>query len=619
VISPDTIERIRERVRLSEIVGKSVRLERRGRSLLGLCPFHKEKSPSFHVHDDRGFFHCFGCQASGDVFKFIMETEGLSFHEAATSLGEKVGISVELDMSSDEQKQRQARRKREQELYHINEAAAAFFERMLLEHPSSRHARAELEARGLKDDEATRAALKAFRIGYAPSGWDELGTELARLGLRLQNAESVGLLVPRSQGSGYYDRFRHRLMFAILDVQGRIVGFSGRALAGLDVGKSATPPAKYVNSPETPIYKKRDTVFGLYQSRQALRDNAPCVVVEGNFDVVSLHARGVVRAVAPLGTAFTVEQARQIRRFTSEVIFLFDADTAGKNAVKKARDPCQAADLRARVGTLPEGKDPDDFSRAQGREGVELVLTRARGMLDYLVADVLEGSVAADDSAAWAAKIREVGELIRAEQDPTVRALAEQQVVQLAARMGIADRARFGELERAVRRVTHDPERSPNVQGAARVKPAAAQTRGTQRLVEQVLGAFLDFPELLDGPELEPFEGAFSGDLALSVAVLRRLLEERGRSTNFHETLAKIPEPLRPFVSARLAAPEHEDLTLARRQLMQNLKKILGLEHSKMAQETTREIERARLEGDLAQEMELLRDLERRARMRQGI
>src|SRR4051812_21526952 len=295
MIGQETIDRVRRETKLVELVGETVKLQRRGRSFTGLCPFHKEKTPSFHVNAERGFYHCFGCHASGDAFKFVQETEGLDFVEAVRSLAERAGIDVIENETDAERKQQAEAKQRQKELYDLNDRAAEYFERMLREHPLSEAARAELARRGLVPTSPTDEmadALQAFRIGYAPYGWDGLARFLRESGLSAKAAETVGLLAPRKNGPGHYDRFRHRLMFAVIDVQGHVVAFSGRALdeptaddlraAGVESmgsGGSGEAPAKYVNSPESPVYRKREAVFGLYQSRQALRGGDPCLVV----------------------------------------------------------------------------------------------------------------------------------------------------------------------------------------------------------------------------------------------------------------------------------------------------------------------------------------------------
>lgn len=625
MIAPETIDRIREQANLAAVIGESVKLERRGRSLLGLCPFHKEKSPSFHVNEDRGFYHCFGCKSSGDVFKFVQETEGLSFIEAVRSLGERMGIEVENDLSSEEQKQRAAEKRREQALFDVTSTAAAFFESMLSSHQHARFAHEELAKRELPMNGPAADVLRSFRVGYAPESWEELSQHLRKAGHDLRAAEAVGLIGARRQGQGFYDRFRHRLMFGVVDMHGRVVAFSGRALPPVRSGEEEAP-AKYYNSPESPIYKKRATVFGLYQARQALRSGKPCVVVEGNFDVVSLHAKGFTEAVAPLGTAFTVEQGKLIRRFTSDVTLLFDGDNAGRKAAAASREPARESGLRARVARLPDGMDPDDFSRSRGAEGLKGLLGAARGMLDHLIEEVLDEGFVTADAVGRAEKIKQVIDLLKSEDDPNVRAMAEQHADKLAGRLGVADAHTFRALRDNIKRELSEPE--PFYPEPAYIDGEYEEEAVSPKdpLAESILGALLDFPELLDTEELLAYSAHMEGDTAAAVACLRASEASAenadGQSSSMsldHRMVSRLPEGLRAFATQRLAAPVHEEIDLARVELFANLDKLRNVELTKLRSSALSSMERARQEGDFDQELALLKEQELRARRRRGL
>jgi DNA primase len=628
MIGQETIDRVRRETKIVELVGETVKLQRRGRSFTGLCPFHKEKTPSFHVNAERGFYHCFGCHASGDAFKFVQETEGLDFVEAVRSLAERAGIDV-IENESDAERQQQAEAKRrQQELYDLNDRAAEYFERMLHEHPLREHAHAELARRGLTPTSPTDEladALQSFRIGYAPYGWDGLVRFLKESGLSARAAETVGLLAPRKTGSGHYDRFRHRLMFAVIDVNGRVVAFSGRALdepsaaelraAGVEPlgsGGSGEAPAKYVNSPESPVYRKREAVFGLYQSRQALRSGASCLVVEGNFDVVSLHARGIRSVVAPLGTAFTLEQAKQIRRFTTDVVLMFDGDSAGKRATNASREPCQQAELTAKVATLPLGKDPDDFVRERGAEGVQQLLKHARGILEYLIDLALAEDLLSEGAEARAKSVQFVTKLISAEKDPTLRELAETYADGLVASRLKIDQDN-AEQVRTLKTLARAIQARPGT-GPARLPPgtpAPHRARSRDRRQElglEVLGALFDFPELAEDAASEAAAAVVDGDVALAFAALRQAIRG-GRLENPEDVLAKLPPPIHPFALKRLAAPTHERLEDARVELVDNVKKLQALELKREKSEVTEELEVAQRVGDSKQEDALLLQL----------
>ncbi len=630
MIAPETIDRIRDQADLVEIVGQSVKLERKGRNWLGLCPFHKEKSPSFNVNEERGFYHCFGCKASGDVFRFVQETEGLSFIEAVRSLAEKLGIEISDDLSSDERRQRDNEKRRELALYEVNLAAAVFFEERLEHDPNAKYALRELSNRGLPwtvdgKPGPAREILRSFRIGYAPEGWDGLAQHLTRIGHDPRAAEAVGLLVPRRGGPGYYDRFRHRLMFAVIDLHGRIVAFSGRALPQVRPNPEE-PPAKYLNSPESPIYKKRATVFGLYQARSALRSGKGAALVEGNFDVVSLHAAGFTQAVAPLGTAFTEEQGKLIRRFTQNVTLLFDGDAAGRKATMASRGPAKDAGLVVNVARLPLGSDPDDFLRSKGAENLTRLLSSATGMLDYLIAEVLDESFNAADALGRATKLKQVTDLLASEEDPNVRALAEQHADRLAGRLGVADAHTFRALKATITRSLQ----APVTRGQGKGNPAASsKTDQPARVISFALGALLDFPELLHHAEVQSQLSMLVGDLAAAVAALvsevdgnREAVGTPGFSWNPEATeryVARVPASLKDFARTRIFAPQHADIDVARVELFANFDKLRRMELTKQSSGMINEIERAQKEGDFDQELELLKEQASRARKRHGL
>lgn len=620
MIAQETIDKIRDLANIGDIIGESVRLERKGRSLTGLCPFHKEKSPSFNVNEERGFYHCFGCKASGDVFKFVQETEGLSFLEAVRALGEKLGVEIEDDLSRDERKRRDAEKRQEQALFDVNASAAQFFEDMLRQHERAGIAHHELTRRGLPYDGPFHGVLKGFRIGYAPDNWDALANFLKRSGHDLRAAESVGLIAPRKQGQGYYDRFRHRLMFAVIDLHGRVVAFSGRSLPQRNPSEEE-PPAKYINSPESPIYKKRSTVFGLYQARSALRAKNQCVVVEGNFDVVSLHAQGFSQAVAPLGTAFTLEQGKLIRRFTSEVILLFDADQAGRKATVASREPAKEAGLSIKVARLPEGSDPDDFARTRGAEGLTNLLDASQGMLDYMISLVLDEKFATADAEGQARRIQKVVDLLKAEEDPNVAALAERHADRLAGRLGLSDGHTFRALKNSIRRSLQAERRAPWDEGAPAPRPDPSTER-TQGIGRAIVGALLDFPELLESEELIAYSAHMEGDAAAAVATLKLLAIQKGgifSGMALQEALPRLPDRLQSFAAQRLSAPKHLDIDSARVELFANLDKLHQMELTRLSSSALSELERARQEGDYDQELELLRMQEERARRRRGL
>jgi DNA primase len=623
VIGQDTLDRIRRETDLVALIGESLKLTKRGRSFVGLCPFHKEKSPSFHVNPERGFYHCFGCHESGDALKFVQKLEGLDFIEAVRRLAERTGIEIIDNVSDAERRQQAEARRRSEELFEVSAVAAAYFERMLREHPLAPLAREELARRSLVPAEPTDSiadALQAFRVGYAPYGWDGLSKHLRDSQSSLQAAQKVGLVLERKSGSGYYDRFRHRLMFAVMDSKGRVVAFSGRVLdeppraelsaLGLEApSESADKPAKYINSPESTIYRKREALFGIHQARQAIRDADRAIVVEGNFDVVSLHARGQKNVVAPLGTAFTPEQATQIKRLTPQIVLLFDGDAAGRRAVRAAREVCQRVGLTAKVATLPEGIDPDELVRTQGRPGLERVLGSARPLLEYLIAGVLDSTFQKDDARGQAGRVKEVIDLLASEEDPTVRLLAERHADTLAAALGISDARTFEGLRAALRRgLQAKPEAGPSL-------PVASRARSRDRRTEiglEILGAFFDFPELAE-EQGDEIASLLEGDSAAAYAALRQNWNaEAGRDAE--DLLAKLPASIHAFARARLAAPKHQKPEDARTELSGNVRQLKALVLSRETKAVAEELGRGA--RDFEQETRMLGALFQKARER---
>jgi len=640
VISQETIEAVRHQVSIVSVIGDRVRLERRGQSHVGLCPFHKEKSPSFHVNAERGFFYCFGCQAGGNVISFVQQLDGLTFPEAVRELAERAGISVVETGSLDERKRETEERRRREELFAAVSIAAEYFERCLEQHPLAPYALAELARRQL---EPTRGplvaeALRSFRVGYAPYGWDGLTRHLRQLNFNLRAAETVGLIGERKSGDGHYDRFRHRLMFAVVDLQGKVIAFSGRALEepsaedlrqanippARPVGSAPSePPAKYYNSPESPIYRKRDVAFGLFQARQGIREQDRCVVVEGNFDVLSLHAQGVRHVVAPLGTAFTLEQARQIARYTRQVTFLFDGDAAGQRATLAAREPCQKEGLLPRVARPPKGIDPDELVREGGKVAIERVLQGSRALLEHLIDVALESGFATDDAAARAGKIREVKALIDAEEDPVVRDMARRYADDINGRLGILG-ADDGRSMRTLQSAVGGPgARSPESPGVSAAPPERARSESrVDGIRYQILGAALEYPDLLRAPEIVALLEAADGDLALGLATLRALYAESGGAPLASDParfIAEFPEVLRPQVSMRLAAPELSNREAAQEVLTENLQKLARLHGRRERASVVEELRRASASGDVDAQTDLLQRQMARAKARHGL
>jgi DNA primase len=666
MISPETIALVKERTDIVSLIGETVRLVRRGRSFTGLCPFHKEKSPSFHVNPERGFFHCFGCKESGGAVDFVMKIEGRTFPEAVRLLAERTGIEIAETQNDDERKEANAARRAKDDLYAVNALAATFFERSLrgAPHALASYARDELARRGLalpdQDDAVGEAAripdtLQAFRIGYAPWGWDGLATFFRQQGISPLAGEKVGLLVPRSSGSGHYDRFRHRLMFAVIDVMGRVIAFSGRALAdpmpaeiaslGLSGPTAAPdgPPAKYINSPESPIYTKGEHLFGLHQARQAIRTEGEAILVEGNFDVVALHARGINNVVAPLGTAFTPAQARLLKRFAPNVTLLFDGDAAGKKATRAARAPCREGGLSAKVGSLPDGIDPDDFVRKNGKEGLERLLKSAREIREYM----MEALLGDDDFGGASAseqldRVRAVGKLLGEEDDATLRQMLKMYADRLSQKLVVRGQAlpSLRELEQALERSLSSPNKQ-QVRPPSQVALPHDQARSRsqyEEIAQAIVGALLDFPELLDDPEAAEAATILDGDSALALGALRQAQTAQAERANAgplgseHDGsamsnkgiyadvfLAQIPRSIQAFAVGRLASPLFDLVGDARFELLGNARKLRRLSLSRENAAGMDRLNRVQAQGDVDSENALMLEAVRRAQERERL
>ena len=355
---PDkTIQRIREQVDIVELIGTHVGLKRSGKQFKGLCPFHDEKTPSFYVDPVRGSFKCFGCGAWGDAFDFIQRVEGVSFIAALRSLGARVGVALPDQSPGDVRRAEQ--RERERELaYRVNACAAEHYRSLLLESGEGEAGRDYQRERAIDDETG-----EIFRVGYAPApqeaGWDSLVRELRRRELPLEVGEALGLVARSERTGSYYDRFRGRLMFPIIQPGGRVLGFSGRVLPRFAEGEDGQRAPKYINSPESLLYKKSKTLFGLHAAGSAMREGGRGILVEGQIDVVSMHQRGYRETVAPLGTALTGPQCELLARFTDRMVLCFDGDRAGAKAAYEALPLLLEVGMDVRIAALESGEDPD--------------------------------------------------------------------------------------------------------------------------------------------------------------------------------------------------------------------------------------------------------------------
>lgn len=424
LISDDVINQIRDRVDIAEIVGQHVALTRAGQNLKGLCPFHQEKSPSFTVSSSRQIFHCFGCGAGGNVYTFLMKLTGAAFPEIVRDLGRKAGVDVPESTGGYSSHERTQLGRLEQ----LNAAAGTYYQRMLTEETAGAQAWAYLEGRGIQP-----ATTRQFQLGYAPPEWDGLTKAMLKEGFAPADLVIAGLSIPRDSSgqqrgtsAGHYDRFRSRVMFPIQDLRKRVVAFGGRILG------EGTP--KYLNCPETPLFKKGQTLFAMDAAREAAGQHQTLIIVEGYFDAVALHQAGIRHVAATLGTALTAEHITIIRRFASNVVLLFDPDQAGVRAALRTLDLFVNSGLSVKVVSLPQGEDPDTYVRQYGAEAFAALHQAAPSLLDFAV----EHSLRTAESGTIEDRIRAVDAVLRILQKSAHPIEREERIRLVAERLGLS-------------------------------------------------------------------------------------------------------------------------------------------------------------------------------------
>src|SRR5213080_1208969 len=351
LFSSATLEQVRAASDIVDVVGSYIPLKRAGANFVAICPFHKEKTPSFNVNPHRQIFKCFGCHKGGDVFRFVMEYESIDFPEAVRRLADRAKIPLEYEKGAGEPQERHLKER----LLQIHEQITQRWQSALANEAAGQIARDYLARRGVAAE-----AVTLFRLGYAPDLWDDTVNWATSKGHEPALVEKAGLILRKEGSDNYYDRFRGRLMFPICDQQGRVVGLSGRILSGDE------KTAKYVNSPETPIFTKSKVFFGLDKSKRALLDAGYAIVCEGQLDLIACFMAGIQNIVAPQGTAFTADHGRILKRYVEEAVLCFDSDEAGQNASVRSLENLLASGLAVRVAVVPPPHDPDSFIKKSG-------------------------------------------------------------------------------------------------------------------------------------------------------------------------------------------------------------------------------------------------------------
>ena len=400
LIPREQIDEIRQRSDIVAVVSEYVALKKSGRNFAGLCPFHSEKGASFTVSQEKQLFHCFGCGEGGNIFDFLMKIEDLSFADAVAELGGRLGLAVAKSGST------VSSRSDKDKLHEVLTLAAKFF-RHCLEAEAGKPARDYLVQRGISAETAG-----AFNLGYAPNAWEDLCRHLIGRGAAPALIERAGLTLPREGKDGYYDRFRHRLMFPLFDPRGRVIAFSGRALDN-------TEP-KYLNSPETPVYHKGSTIYGLNYAKDEIKRAKKVILVEGNLDLLSLHQAGFRCSAAPLGTALTVDQCKLLARFTDTIMLAYDNDPAGETAAERSAELLRSLDLKVKVVELTGAKDPDEFIRRQGAAAFQQAVDRAAPYLEFRIKRAAARHNVAEIEGKSLA-LREISTLLGREKDPFVQ------------------------------------------------------------------------------------------------------------------------------------------------------------------------------------------------------
>ena len=464
---PETvIDQVRLSIDIVDVVGDHVALTRRGKNFVGLCPFHDDSTPSLNVSQEKQIYKCFACGAGGNSFTFLRDIENISFIEAVRQLADRAGIALPDAKPADPDQQEVF-----DQIYRANELAVKYFHHLLTQDEKAADAMAYLENRGINRD-----VIDAFSLGYAPNQWDGFLQVATRRNFSPQILERAGLVLPRQAGGGFYDRFRNRITFPIHAATGRPVAFGARAL-------DSDEQAKYINSPETPVYNKSATLYGLWRNRDAIRDAGVALVVEGYMDLIALAQYGIENAVASSGTALTTDQARLLRRYAPKTILIFDGDTAGATAAMRGIGSLFEVGLEVRVVTLPEDHDPDSYVRAHGPDGLLRLTENAAPAIDFLIEQLAQR----DDLSTVDGKTRTAHALAELIGRITDNALKQFLIKDIAEKIGINEEILIG-IAQTQRRSTRPQNGQP--------EPESYDTR--PRSERELLTFLMQHPETTD-------------------------------------------------------------------------------------------------------------------------
>jgi DNA primase len=519
----EKIREIKNSADIVDIVSEAVLLKKRGKNHVGLCPFHSEKTPSFTVSPQKQIFYCFGCGTGGNVFSFLMKQEGLSFPEAASVLAGRFGIEVPTQKMSPEQRRQISER---ENLLAVNREAMDFFRRSLHGSDKGKQAVDYLNKRGMK-----REITDRFNLGYAPEGWDKLVTFFSKKKIPLERVKKSGLIVPRKSERGFYDRFRDRIIFPIFNINKQVIGFGGRVM------DDSLP--KYLNSPETPVYNKRKSLYGLHEAKGRCRESQTVYVVEGYFDLLALHQHGLRDSVATLGTAITPDHVKILRGFVGKdgkLILVYDSDAAGIKAAQRSIEVFEKGFVNARILVLPAGHDPDSFLFEFGAESLLNAAAQAPGIIPFLI-----DSAEKKHGLSIEGKIRVISDLrkpLASIHDSVARSLY---IKELAERTGIDEAAILEKV-----RETSPGKKAPSAQMVA--------DKGG-RIEKKIISMMLQFPEILPEIARRNVIDVFEDGTLKSIGQII-LKQGNGSGDLVSETMAMIDDDERKRIIASLAIEE---------------------------------------------------------------
>lgn len=470
-LSSEFLDQIKEAVSIVDVVGEHVVLRKSGSNFSGLCPFHSERSPSFSVSETKQLYHCYGCKAGGDMISFVMEMNGMSFAEAVQDLAERANLSLPQDFNKNAGGASSQKREKAKTAYKLNRFASVFFRNQLSSHRSSQR---YLQERGL-----TEQTQQVYYVGFAPDAWEGLSSHLTQGGAPLDVARELGLIRPSPKKPGtHIDLFRNRILFPILNIQGKVAGFGGRLIPGESRSSSESAAPKYLNSPESIVFQKSKLVYGLYQAKKYIREKDEAIFVEGYFDVTALYQVGIKNVVATCGTALTLDHLRRVQKFGKRLVVFFDSDQAGQNAAEKSMELGLREGMILYLAQIPNGKDPDEYISTfsngdEARQSLEKVISDARPIIDIKLEEWVSKSKAhPDDAQLKSEAIQKAASWFGMFSDPVGRDLRiDQFSSQLGVRREILESAAGLKGRAPVRRPTPAPSRTGPPQNLGRGMP----------------------------------------------------------------------------------------------------------------------------------------------------